>query len=271
MKKYISILLVIVMMVAYGIYTYRVDHKPITGHAPTITVPDGVLKVKTSAKDKALLKGVKATDAEDGNLTKKLYIESLSSFGENNIRQITIGVFDSDDNLTRVTREVQYTDYKAPKITLKKALIYTNVYSKSQFADYVKATSSVDGDISSNVSVVREYVENEEIYVTFQVKDSTGTKTTLTLKADSVTREQTLTIKLKKYLIHVKKGQTVFPRSYIKSIKMGSISQTAVLRNRVNCTPSNFTATKKGTYEIFYKLTTTDGDYGVTKLVVVVD
>ncbi|SEJ04205.1 hypothetical protein [Sharpea azabuensis] len=271
MRKIGKYLLVMVLVVAYGFYIYTNDHQKMKGHKPVINVPSGVLKLSTSANKNDVLSGVTASDQEDGDITNKLFIENESAFGENNIRQVTIGVFDKDDNLTRVTRSIQYTDYQKPVITLKKALIFTYVSSKAQFADYVKAYSSVDGDISSRVSVVREYLENDNTYVTFQVKDSTGTRTRETFKADSITKNQTISISLKEYLIHVNKGETVRPLNYVDEIKVGSIDQTAVLKDKINCTPATFTAKQKGTYEIFYKLMTRDDDYGVTKLVIIVD
>ena len=48
--------------------------------APIITIKDEILTVSVKDKEKALLKGVSASDAEDGDLTSKIVIEITSQF-----------------------------------------------------------------------------------------------------------------------------------------------------------------------------------------------
>ena len=72
-----GIIFLVIAALYFG-FIYYDNHKPQTGESPVIKVPTGTLKIKASADEKkttkALLKGVKATDKEDGNITKNIKI-----------------------------------------------------------------------------------------------------------------------------------------------------------------------------------------------------
>lgn len=267
-----GIIFLVIAALYFG-FIYYDNHKPQTGESPVIKVPTGTLKIKANADEKkttqALLKGIKATDKEDGDITKKVFVQSMSSFGEGNTRIVTLGVFDKDDNYTTVTRQIQYKDYIAPQINLNSALVYSWISSKAQFGDYVSAYSCVDGDISSRVKVLREYTENDDHYVAFAVSDSTGTETKLTLKAYQTNKEQTVTINLDTYLMRVKVGTKVNAKSHIQSIMMDKMDYSS-LKNQVTIN-TDYDPNTPGMYEFIYRVKTANDDYGLTKLVVIVE
>lgn len=272
-KKVRNGIIFLVIVALYFGFIYYDGHKPQTGASPVIDVPAGILKIKASDNekktDRAILKGVKATDKEDGDITKKVFVQNMSSFGENQTRIVTLGVFDKDDNYTTTTREIQYKDYQSPDITLNKALVYDWVSSKAQFGDYVKAYSCVDGDISSRVKVLREYTENDDHFVTFAVTDSTGTESKITLKAFQSNKEQTVTINLDTYLMRVKVGTRVDPKKHIQSIMLDKMDYSS-LKNQVSIN-SDYNPKQPGMYEFIYRVKTANDDYGITKLVVIVE
>lgn len=272
-KKVRSGIIFLVIVALYFGFVYYDGHKPQDGASPVINVPSGVLKIKASddekKTDKAILKGVTATDKEDGDITKKVFVQNMSSFGEGNTRIVTLGVFDKDDNYTTTTRQIKYKNYTEPEITLTKALVYDWVSSKAQFGDYVKATSCVDGDISSRVKVLREYTENDDHFVTFAVTDSTGTESKLTLKAFQSNKEQTVTINLDTYLMKVKVGTKVNAARHIQSIMLDKMDYSS-LKSQVSIN-TDYDPNTPGMYEFIYRVKTANDDYGITKLVVIVE
>lgn len=101
----------LVIVALYGGFLLYDTHKPQTGSSPVIKVPKGTLVLDTgmdqTATNQAILEGVKATDKEDGNITKKVFVQGMSTFGEDDVRVVTLGVFDKDDNYTKVKRKNQ--------------------------------------------------------------------------------------------------------------------------------------------------------------------
>ena len=101
----------LVIVALYGGFLLYDTHKPQTGSSPVIKVPKGTLVLDTgmdqTTTNEAILKGVKATDKEDGNITKKVFVQGMSTFGEGDVRVVTLGVFDKDDNYTKVKRKTR--------------------------------------------------------------------------------------------------------------------------------------------------------------------
>ncbi|MCD8027338.1 MAG: hypothetical protein LUF02_01445 [Erysipelotrichaceae bacterium] len=154
MKKNIGFfLLVICLVVGYGAFIFLWDLSQVSGTAPTISAPTSVLELSVEDDEEDMLEGVSATDDEDGSLTDRVYIESISTFDENQERTVTYTVFDSDDNVARTTRKIKYTDYEAPVFNIEKALCIYYVTSTEEYKDYVSASSVVDGDISSSITI----------------------------------------------------------------------------------------------------------------------
>lgn len=271
MSKTIKFLFVIAcLIIIYGAFLMFSERDLDTGAAPELQVPDNVLKISVEDKEDDLLKGVKASDAEDGDITSKVFIESISAFDENQQRTVTYAVFDEDDNITRATRQIAYTDYEAPEINIKKALFIYYLDSTEQLKDYVSASSVVDGDLSSQISVESSaYNQDDEFYVTYSVMDSCGTTTTFKTKATWLNYEPNIDIQLSDYLIRVEKGETIYPRSYIDEIEDLGVTNES-LRSDVEIT-DNYDSSKEGTYEFIYRINRSNGDYGITRLVVIVE
>ena len=78
-----------------------------------------------------------------------------------------------------------------------------------------------------------------------------------------------ITIELKDYIIYVKKGNNVDYRSYISNIKT-SIGYQKDLIESVEI-ESNLNSKKPGVYEVVYTLNRSNGDYGTTKMYVIVE
>ena len=65
---------------------------------PVITSESDTVTVSVAAEDSELLAGVTAKDAEDGDLTDKVMISSMSNFTEPGKRTVSYVVFDDSNN-----------------------------------------------------------------------------------------------------------------------------------------------------------------------------
>ena len=265
-RKFIIIVIIIVLL--YGMFILFDEHKFHSGGEPTLTVPTDVITISVKNQDKELLKGVSAMDKEDGDLTSKVFIESKSQFNENNERTITYAVFDSDDHITRKARKIKYSDYKLPKLSLKKPLCYFYINSEEELATYMAATSNVDGDISSKVVVEKILKEGKIRYAVFSVTDSCGGKDKIKLRLTEVMEHPLIDINLKEIFLRVPKGTKIDPLSYVKDIEYMGIKYNSLI-SKIEV-ESDYNPNKKGVYEFIYYVNRSN-DYGITKLVVVVE
>lgn len=270
MKKWVRFLIGIVLLcVIYFGFLFVVDRRQSTGSAPTFQVPTSILTASVHDDEAKLIEGIKATDQEDGDLSSHIFVESMSGFNENNCRTVTFGVFDSDDNLTRATRIIQYSDYEKPIINLESSLCYLSLHDNDGFKQFVSAESCVDGDITSKINVNNRYEKNGKEYITFSITDSCGSTTKLTLKADQLKEKPNIDIILSEYLIRVPEGTRIDPLNYIESISGNGMTERA-LRNQLQII-NDYNSNEKGMYEYIYRIDMANGDYGYTKLVVIVE
>ncbi len=271
MKRNIGFFLIVIFLIVdYVVFIFVWDSRQVTGSAPSISVPDSVLKLSVEDDEEDMLEGISASDTEDGSLTDKVYIESISTFDENQERTVTYTVFDSDDNVARATRKIKYTDYEEPTFNIEKALCIYYVTSTEEYKDYVSAYSVVDGDISSSITIDSvNYGDSYDLEsITYSVTDSCGTTTTETYDVTSINYYANIDIELEEYLITVDVGQTIYASSYIES----------VIEDNIEHDPSdydieisdNYEPYTPGTYEFIYRIDRSTS-YGITKLTVIVE
>lgn len=237
--------------------------------APVITIKDEILTVSVKDKEKALLKGVSASDTEDGDLTSKIVIDSISEFDEKNYRTVTYVVFDNNDQMAKATRRIKYSDYQAPVFSIKEPLVFYYVANNSEFANFVTANSSLDGNISNRILVENDFYVEGKREVRYSVTDSCGVKSTITLKADELNDIPSIEFHLKDYLIRVSKGSEIDPYSYIEHIEYMGMDLTNNFENI--SIQNNYDSTTEGMYEFIYRYTDDIGEFGITKLVVIVE
>ena len=241
------------------------------GSKPSIDVDASVLTVSVKDPTSVLLKGVKANDEEDGDISSSVIIESISDFDENMQRTINYAVFDSDGNVSRMVRSMRYSDYSKPIFKIEKAMIVNNMFYSKDLLSYVSASSSIDGDISSNIKV-KEFYEGNEDYkptITYEVSDSCKMKVEFTLNVTLVNKVISNEIKLSTYEVSLPAGTRYFnARSYIESIS-GPLGDLSRYINQVNIN-DNVNYDVPGTYDIVYTYTSDDDSFGATKLLVTI-
>ena len=265
------IILFICMNLIYLIFVFATkafENK--SSELPIITFKNDILTVSVDDSQEELLKGAIATDVEDGDISKDIFVYSISTFDDDNTRTITYAVFDSDNQMVTASRKLKYSDYSAPKFSSTKSLINITL-SGAIDSSYIQASSSVDGDISNKISVSQTQQSEYKTTYKYSVTDSTGTTSSLEI-TDEISLNSMFTnidIELKDYIIYVKKGTTINPRSYIQNIHT-SLGNQNELKPYVNI-ETNYNSQKAGTYEVRYVLNRNNGDYGISKLIIIVE
>lgn len=153
MRHSFAIIASIVIVIAFGVYYYQKEVvKNI--NPPQIIFPGDFkdeISVKT-VKDQ-LLKNVTAFDEEDGDLSKEIIIEKMSNITDDNTRDITYVVCDSDNNVTKVKKTITYTDYKSPVISSLEITPTITERTYSSILACFTATDVIDGDISEKIKI----------------------------------------------------------------------------------------------------------------------
>ena len=236
---------------------------------PELTVPEEAVQVSVKDPNAALLAGVTAKDAQDGDLTGRVFVESLSPMDEQGQRTVTYGVFDRDDQVTRASRPLRYTDYAPPRFTLQKALMYDFLEAESDLLAHVGAVSSLDGDLSGQVVLADTQMTDNLCLATYRVTDSAGRTSELQLKVNRLLKAPNIDLILSQYLVRVAPGTPIDPRSYLQEITMMNMDYSDLL-DEVEVR-TDYNPQVPGTYEFIYQLQRPNGDFGTTKLVVIVE
>lgn len=143
----------LVIVIAFYIYYYQNEKAPLI-NKPQIVFSDNFkteISVKTARKE--LLNYVTATDVEDGDLTSDIIIEKMSNLMDDNTREITYVVCDSNNNVTKVNKKIKYTDYRSPVIS---SSVITPTITERKYASILAcftATDVIDGDISEKIKI----------------------------------------------------------------------------------------------------------------------
>ncbi|MFQ9516405.1 MAG: immunoglobulin-like domain-containing protein [Eubacterium sp.] len=274
--KYVRIGIIVMFLAAAVVFTYNwyQDKQAIDKTYPVIQVGSEQIDVSVKSAQEELLKDVIAKDEKDGDLTKSIIIESVSKFTDkkNHICNVTYAVADSDNNVTKKTRRIRFTDYESPKFTLSQQLCF-EVGSEMSVADVIGATDDYDGDISRNVKILSSTVSNRtagEYTITAQVTNSLGD--TAKIKAAVVIRQENNlnpVITLKENIVYLKVGDKFDEKSYIKSVK--DYKGNSISNDKVTVISSSVDTKKAGCYTVQYAVGSEQDNAGSTYLAVVVE
>lgn len=267
LKKNIPLVITLCVILIYIIIQMSPLVKRSTSNSPVITFDNKNITLSVKDDPLLLLDGITAYDEEDGDITNQIEIESQSSFTSNNTRTVHYIVFDSDDNVTRASRTVTYSDYTPPVFSLNDQLTGEK-YSVNELMKKVSAYSSVDGNISSKVTVMNvSFLETGVLNVKLSVTDSTNTTSYLNTKY-YLENDKEIDIQLKKYLVYKKVGETYSFRDNIKSI-VERLNVDNSLKPYVNIKVPDMS--EPGIYEVEYTIKRSNGNTGKTIMIVVVE
>ena len=205
-----------------GVYMVR-DKAGQDRAEPVIKVDGDRIEVSVKDSEEALLQGVTAEDAEDGDLTDKVIVESIGRFGADGCRTVTYAVIDSDSLVGHATRKLAYTDYTPTRFSMDKPLSFemgtTNLTSR------IFAFDSLDGDLTSGVKLTSEEgieVNQSGIYkAQLKVTNSAGATTVLPVNIeiyDPAVRSSVPLITLSDYVVYIARGADFDPAKYLQSV-----------------------------------------------------
>lgn len=288
--KRIRILSVIVFVLSLGLYVFfQVKHSRIDDTiAPRISMNEETIEVSVHDPEEAILSGVTASDSNDGDVSDTLIVESMGQFLSPGRRNVTVAAFDRSSNVSKMTRQVIYTDYTSPVFSLEAPLQFP--LNTTSILDNVTVMDVLDGDISRQVKVSKSanldttVADDYEtvLTVTNSAGDTVKLPCTVTIY-DNSTNNGAPEIELSAYLIYVDAGTKINPWDYVTGVKMRGVQYTraedgnlyspdmtlALAKSDFSIKGEVDTATP-GTYEYVYKTTDSNNRTGRVRLIVVV-
>ncbi len=251
-------------------------------NGPEITMDQDSITVGIDCTDEEILAGITATDAKDGDVTDSLVVEELSNFIETGRRMATIAAFDQDNNVTKVTREIVYSDYTSPRFSLTEPLRFA-MNGDEDITSVFQVEDCLDGDLSGEVVITSDYYYSYstagEYTVTFQVTNSAGDVVELPLTVeiyDSSEDNSAPKVELSEYLVYVETGSQIDPLSYVTGVTEGGTSwEMGESGNPYETEDIEVTnpvdTSEAGVYEISYTIPVGEGYEPVIRLVVIVE
>lgn len=198
-------------------------------HPPEIRMEQTEIRLSVQAGEEEILQGVIAQDAEDGNVTDSLLVESLSPFVADAERIATIVAFDGENHVTKTTRTIHYTDYTKPRFTLAAPLSFAAGSSSSALTTALSAWDCLDGDVTRRIT--RATVDGNglstelagEYPVTFSVSNSAGDveRFTATVEIYDPLVAELAGVTLTEAMIYLPKGAAFDPRAYVARVDVG--------------------------------------------------
>lgn len=229
---------------------------------PIIEIDQAEIAVSIKEGEEALLKGVTAYDEKDGEITDSIVIESVSRFA-NDKRTVVYAAFDSDNHVSKASREITYTDYESPKFSCKEG--YRFPMGTESVIDSMRAQDCIDGNLTKQIKASAGFYVNTDYVGTYrfqyQVANSAGDVEYLpvTIEIYDPSDANVIHFDLKEYVVYTKVGEPIDARSYL------DVEEP----DYYNIDDSGVNYDKAGTYEITYSIKMGDRR-GTNRLAVVV-
>ncbi|MCD8022698.1 MAG: bacterial Ig-like domain-containing protein [Lachnospiraceae bacterium] len=289
--------LLILSVAAYGGVTLYEDYTADTT-GPKISMDSAEVTVSVEDGEEAILQGVTAEDARDGDVTAYLVVETMSNFITDGVRDATIVSFDESGNVTKTSRRVTYIDYTSPQITLSGPLA-APVNDTSELLDVIQVTDCLDGDLTEQVQIIfdntNQSAEVGDCAMHIQVSNSAGDTLDLPVTVrfyDQTAENSAAKLTLTEYLIYLEMGSKFDPLDYLDTLTVGNRSyhwstsdkqmvsddedslsndEEDVISRSAFDIEDGVDESTPGTYEVTYTYEGEDDVTGVTRLVVIVE
>ena len=200
---------------------------------PVIECPEEVLEVSIHDGEQVLLTGVTARDKQDGDLTDRVMVGGVSKLIGGNRAKVTCMVFDSDDNTASLVRQVRYTDYRRPRISLRAPLVFASE-KEAKLLEQVMVSDVLDGDLSEKARVSTLWAtEDEGVYsATVLVTNSMGDTAMVEVP---VLIGRSGGILLRRQVIYLQQGEAFDPKAALASDATGVQIQSEVDTAKAGC------------------------------------
>lgn len=219
--RFVKIVIAILFIASAGVSVYV--HLTATNDyiAPEIKCNADKIMISVNDSKDDMLRFVSATDKKDGDLTDKIIVESISPFIGKNTAKITYAVADSENNVTKLEKDIVFTDYTAPEFNFKSQQIYYVGATKVDLLNGVTAYDCIDGDISTRVVIADSKIDLSQpgVYpVTYSVTTSKGITSEITINTYVYSSRLYDTIELDTYLVYTDSKNPITPENFIKSL-----------------------------------------------------
>lgn len=249
----------------FGVYQIWI-HRNLDTVGPVITVDEALLEISVTDPEEALMQGIRAVDARDGDVTASILVESVYGITEDNLTTVTYAAFDRAGNVSKLQRQVRYTDYESPRFELYDSLSFPGD-SNFDLLDYVGATDVLEGDIRRRVraTLISDTKSIDQVAthtVRFQVTNSLGDTVVADLPVEVYDPEwYTAAVELEEYLIYLEVGETFEPEDYLETfvVRGDEIDVSRGIPEDIYCSISgNVNTRSPGIYDVTFTLTTTE-------------
>lgn len=267
-------------MVLFSGYLFWI-HGNLDTTGPVFTVEEGILEVSVEDPENALLQGITALDDRDGDVTDGILVERVYGISEDNLTTVTYAAFDAAGNVSKIQRQVRYTDYRAPRFAL---------YSSPTFAygsgfdllEQVGAVDVLEGNINRRVhatliSDTQSIAHEGKHQVKLQVTNGLGDTAEMILPVEVYNPEwYTASVELKDYLLYLEPGERFEPKKYLESFvfRGNPIDLTRGVPGEIAVDiMSSVNTDVPGMYEVTYILSRSNNGMvhsGIAKLIVIV-
>ena len=216
-KNLLLIMMILACVVTFMGYRALVELRT-DDKAPEIMVGEILPEVSVESPKSALLQGITATDAVDGDVTASLVVEQIELLNSDGSLMVHYAAFDKAGNVAKAQRAARYTDYHSPRFTLKAPLVYTEGSSFDVLSN-VGATDVIDGEIQHRVRATAlgdTSIGELGIHdVRFQVSNSLGDTVTAVLPVQVHDPDRQASLSLTQYLIYLPQNASFNPKDYL--------------------------------------------------------
>ncbi len=224
LRKLWYVLVAIATILLVGYQAYQMMKEDSSG--PYFNSNDDLITLSIADPEETLLEGITAADKKDGDVTDSILVEKLSGLYDGNKRTVTYVAFDSDDHISKMERELQYTDYVSPRFSLSGSLRF-RAGETINIDKIIGVNDCIDGDLSNKVKILMDTTINNRlpgVYdVVYEVTNSAGDTQKLPVQVEIYeTNRNEIELNLKEYLVY-SNGKAINYKNYLKSVKSGSI------------------------------------------------
>ncbi|MGL6199644.1 MAG: hypothetical protein ACRC3H_11995 [Lachnospiraceae bacterium] len=238
MKKAAKTVLVIIFFISVMILGFYVIRQYLNNDTvkPVIQTDGDVIEVSITDEDDKLLEGITAEDNVDGDITKKVFIEKVKKKeqSEENVFEITYAVFDNSNNIGKISRDLVYIDYYAPRFTINQPLRFS-LTEEIDLASVITVEDCIDGDLSSFIKIQGDDIFRADIQAgiytcEFGITNSLGDTASITANIQIYEdnyeeRNYRPTIYLKQYVIYLGAGEAFEPLQYLDYVEDRGVIQ----------------------------------------------
>ena len=221
--KTISLSLFVISLILFGVNIYK--EKVIEDQTgPVFQMENRIIEVSVEDDESALLNGLTAVDAKDGDITDSIIVENVSPFTGTGHRIVTYAAFDSDSHVAHEKRELIYTDYEPSHFRLSKQLSFS--MNATNLLDGITAEDCIDGDLTKSIRMISDEIDTShvgEYRGRLKVTNSAGGVSYLPVTIeiyDASVKYKMPQIKLTENVIYIERGSSFDEEEYLDTIEI---------------------------------------------------